>query len=256
MAKYLVSASYDGSKFCGWAKQIKQFTVQGFIEKKIGYIFSRKISLSSSSRTDKNVHAVDQKFTFDLGSLNIEPLKVKKILNKSFEGLVQVNEVIFVHERFELRKEVFLKEYRYFIILKDFNIFNRNYFFDGSLQNINVKMFQEALKVFEGKHNFFNFSYVKEKDKLKTNTSRLVERIVLEKVDNFLLCISFFSKGFLRYQIRAILGECLDKHNKENGILILSNMLESDKTLKYTKIAPPSGLYLWKVSLKGETKQN
>lgn len=250
MSKYLVSVSYDGSKFHGWAKQPNQFTVQGFIEKKISSVFSCKVSLLSSSRTDAGVHAIDQNFTFSLNSITIDNLKMKVILEKSLKDFVYINSVRIVDENFNLRKEVVLKEYRYLISLKNYSIFSRNYFFDAVSENIDVGLFRKILQKFEGKHDFFNFCFIREKDRLKFDTVREIKKIEVEKIDESILCVKFFSKGFLRYQVRAILGECLDKHKKTNGDSVLMSMINCKEILKYKKIAPPSGLYLWNVSFR------
>ena len=60
---YLVTVAYDGSEFDGWAIQPAKFTVQGYIEEILSKVFQKKISILAASRTDKGVHALDQKFT-------------------------------------------------------------------------------------------------------------------------------------------------------------------------------------------------
>ena len=75
-------------------------------------------------------------------------------------------------------------------------------------------------------------------------TFREIKKIEVTKSKDT-VCISFISKGFLRYQIRAIVGECIDyslKRKSENSLkLKLEDYKEKNK---YRKIAPSSGLYL------------
>jgi len=81
---YLITVMYDGSNFAGWAKQPEQFTVQGYIEKVLSKIFSQKINILAASRTDKGVHALNQKFTLRLNFF-LAPPKLKLILVKNFQ---------------------------------------------------------------------------------------------------------------------------------------------------------------------------
>ena len=72
---YLITVAYDGSNFAGWAKQPNKFTAQGYIEGILGKVFSQKISILAASRTDKGVHALNQKFTLRL-NLNFSEKKL------------------------------------------------------------------------------------------------------------------------------------------------------------------------------------
>jgi tRNA pseudouridine38-40 synthase len=79
--RYLITFSYDGSKFKGYQKQPRLKTVQGEIEKALKKINGNKeVSISASGRTDALVHAYNQKAHFDLNK-DIPLDKIKKSLN-------------------------------------------------------------------------------------------------------------------------------------------------------------------------------
>ena len=60
--RYLMTFAYDGSKYKGYQKQIKERTIQGEIEKALKTINGRKaVSIHASGRTDAGVHAYNQK---------------------------------------------------------------------------------------------------------------------------------------------------------------------------------------------------
>ena len=99
------------------------------------------------------------------------------------------------------------------------------------------------MKIFEGYHNFFNFCFCKEKDKISTNTFRLIKKITVSKVGDFVV-IKVVGKGFLRYQIRAIIGESLYLFQNGLNIEVLKKMLSLEINKKYSHIAPSCGLYL------------
>ena len=126
MPLYLVAVIYDGSEFRGWAKQPRQFTVQGYIEKVLSKIFQQKISSLAASRTDKGVHALDQKFAFRL-DLTFPPKKLEQILTKSLKKYVAVKKVYPVKDFFHPIKNVVRKEYRYYINTGKYNHFTQKY---------------------------------------------------------------------------------------------------------------------------------
>ena len=244
---YLVSIAYDGSSFSGWAFQPGIFTVQGFIEKTLSTVFQSKISILSSSRTDKGVHAVDQKFTFKL-DIDFSAMKLKKILVKSLKTFVEVKTVKKVKNNFHPIYDVVLKEYRYFINTGNYNIFLKNYCWNFN-QLITTSKIKKIFSIFEGNHNFFNFSYCRERNKKIKETVRKIDKISIFKKDDFIV-VRILAKGFLRYQIRAIVGECVSFYQSNKDLDRLKTMLLGDVTDKYKKIAPSSGLYLWKIKFR------
>ena len=123
---YLLTVSYDGSNFQGWAKQPKQFTVQGYIEEILSKVFSLKINILASSRTDKGVHACDQKFTWRL-ALPFSEERLLNLLKKALGKHILVRKVQKVDNNFHPIQSVINKEYRYFINTGPYDIFRKNY---------------------------------------------------------------------------------------------------------------------------------
>ena len=64
--RYLITFSYDGTNFNGYQKQPKLRTIQGEIEDALKFVGEEDIELCASGRTDKGVHALNQKAHFDL----------------------------------------------------------------------------------------------------------------------------------------------------------------------------------------------
>lgn len=60
-----------------------------------------------------------------------------------------------------------------------------------------------------------------------------------------MLIISIIARGFLRYQIRAIIGETIKCYEAKQTIQKLKKKLtSSEQKLKYKLLAPAGGLYL------------
>ena len=65
--RFFITFSYDGSKYKGYQKQPRKRTVQSELEKALKQInANKKVSVSSSGRTDAGVHAYNQYAHFDL----------------------------------------------------------------------------------------------------------------------------------------------------------------------------------------------
>ena len=91
--RYLMTFSYDGTNFNGYQKQDKLRTIQEELEKALTFINGgRETTLTSSGRTDKGVHAINQTGHFDL-DVDITLYKLKRALNSNLPEDIHVNEV-------------------------------------------------------------------------------------------------------------------------------------------------------------------
>ena len=245
---YLITISYDGSFFLGWAKQNGgKVTIQNYIEKRLEKIFLIPCKTLVCSRTDKGVHAIEQKFTFQL-NIKFTRKKLLYILKKGLCKYILVKNVKTVSNDFLPYKNVHEKEYRYFINTGKYNIFNRKYSWEYNYP-LCTKKINEFLKLFIGEHDFFNFCKWPWKLRKEKKTIRKINSIKSWKRKNILV-IKITSSGFLHHQIRAIIGEVIRCYKKEKGKEILENKINNINfsTLKYKETAPSSGLYLWKIS--------
>ena len=246
MYSYLITIAYDGSDFAGWAIQPNKFTVQGFIEGILSKIFQQKISILAASRTDKGVHAHNQKFTLRI-PLNFSLEKLLILLKKTLKKYVLVKRVRKASSNFHPIRNVVKKEYRYLINTGEYDIFQKNYCWEYNLP-LKTKKINEILQIFLGKYNFFNYSHYRWKDKEKLDTVREINSLKTWKKKNIII-ISIIAKSFLRYQIRAIIGEVINCYEgKQNITDLKGKLIHSDKeNYKYKNIAPATGLYLWKI---------
>ena len=65
--RYLITFSYDGSNYNGYQKQPNLRTIQSSIEDALKFINGlESVDIHASGRTDKGVHAINQKAHFDL----------------------------------------------------------------------------------------------------------------------------------------------------------------------------------------------
>ena len=237
--RYLMTFSYDGSKYNGYQKQPNKRTIQSEIEKALTTINSNCfVSISASGRTDALVHAINQKAHFDL-NINITCDKLKKAINSLIPKDIYVKKIEVVNNDFHARYNVLAKQYIYKINIGEYNPIEKDYVLQ-LCHNLNIAEIKKALKYLEGTHNFKSF--VKANPDITDYTRTIIETDIKE--ENNILIISFLGTGFLRYMVRNMVGLLIEiglgKRKSEDVIIILN---KEDRTSSGIT-ALPNGLYL------------
>lgn len=123
------------------------------------------------------------------------------------------------------------------------------------LEPLDIEIMKQGAKLFQGKHNFKTYCYK------PTSNGKYTRTIILsELVENDIITANFFpkdtyilrikGKGFLRNQIRLMMG-CLIKLGRGEVTLDYIKMsLEPDSTEVMDYIAPASGLILNKIEFE------
>ena len=239
--KYKITFSYDGSSFFGYAKQNDKKTIQGEVERVLQIIFQEDITIYSSGRTDKGVHALAQVAHFDTKKDNIDSAKFKISFNKLVDETIYLKSIEKVDDSFHARFSAKAKKYLYVINFSSFDVILRNYeYFDNQ---IDINKFIEASKIFIGTHNFMDFC---SKDDDELNFKRTINDINVE-IKNGRALITFEGDGFMRYEIRKIVGTLIEiSKGKVNSDYILKH-LDPDKRNIVSFQADSKGLYLVEV---------
>ena len=199
--RFFITFSYDGSKYKGYQKQPRKKTIQGELEKALKQINANKrVSVSSSGRTDAGVHAYNQHAHFDL-KINITPSKLKTALNSILPEDIYVKDAKVVEDTFHARFDVKSKEYIYKINIGEYNPIEKDYVYQYCKQ-LNIPEMERALKYIEGTHNFKSFV---KGDDIKESYERTIMQTKLIVKDNQ-ITISLLGNGFMRYMVRNIVG--------------------------------------------------
>lgn len=241
--RYFMTFAYDGSRYKGYQKQPKVKTVQGEIEKALKTINGgKKVDIHASGRTDAGVHAINQKAHFDLEMKHITPEKLRDGLNSLLPKDIYIKDMIIVDDEFHARYNVKAKEYVYIINMGEYNPIEKDYVYQYN-KKLDVVEMERALKYLEGSHNFKSFT--KSDDEREDYTRTIVQTNLIRDIKNVnKITVSFLGTGFLRYQVRNMIGTLIEigegKRKSEDIITILK---EEDRR-KAGKTASPEGLYL------------
>lgn len=240
--RYLISFSYDGKNFNGYQKQDGLRTIQSEMEKALKYINGNNDTLFvSCGRTDKGVHALYATGHCDI-IVNITPYKLKRALNSNLPSDIHVFDTKVVDDDFHARYMVKEKEYQYFLNMGEYNPIKRDYEYQYC-KKLDVLEMKKAINYFVGEHNFKSFTPNKD---IRNNYVRKISFADIH-CDNDIVIFTFRGNGFLKYQIRNMVGFLIKvgehKKKKEDISLIL---LRKDR--RYASItAHAEGLYLTKV---------
>jgi|SRR5690554_2291903 len=233
--------SYDGSRFQGYQRQINQRTVQGEIEKALKIINKEPITIHSSGRTDSRVHAYGQVFHFD-SKLDIKMENWKKAINSILPKDIYIKKVDIVDQDFHARFSAKKKEYRYYISLNEYNPIRSQYVCFIN-RKIELNLIEKALNLFEGTHDFTSFSSGQHVEKNKVRTIYEAKLNVKDKELEFI----FIGNGFLRYQVRIMMGTLIEIGLGKKEINIIEYLFNNYDRAKARYTAEAQGLYLYNV---------
>lgn len=244
--RYLLKFSYDGSNYNGFQTQKGLHTIQEELEKAVSKVNNKDTNVVATGRTDKGVHAYSQYAHVDI-DVDINEYKLKRALNSNLPDDIHIISTKVVPNNFHARYDIKSKEYRYYINLGEYNPIDRNYVFQYNYK-LNVEKMSEAIKYFVGKHDFRAFVT---ENKEKDNCVRTITKASI-MVDNNIVEIKFIGDGFLRYQVRNMVGYLIKVGEEKVLPESVIDVLESKDRTKSGKTAPPEGLYLYNVEYKEE----
>ncbi|MBI33980.1 MAG: tRNA pseudouridine(38-40) synthase TruA [Flavobacteriales bacterium] len=251
---YLIRIEFLGFRYHGWQKQSGLRSIQGMVDKTFEYIFQHNnFKTLGCGRTDAKVSANDFAFElFTLSDFEFNPETLMCEMNKNLPPDIRTKSIIEVNSEFNIIKNSSVKEYHYY-----FSSGIKSHPFNAPLirdfgKKLNIEKMQKAAEMFLGEHNFKRFAS-------KPNRNATFERNILksEIVSNEKLTANFTpqdsyvfkikSKGFLRYQVRLMMGALVNVGRGEWNIEQLHEILKNPSGPQVKHIAPSSGLVLHEV---------
>ncbi len=242
---YLLTITYDGSNFGGYAKQKFANTIEETLFTNISEFLNEDIKLIEASRTDAKVHAIDQKVMFKSKTKFKEESFLKEV-NSRFKD-IEILEIKKVSNDFHSRYDVLNKTYIYKVHTKR-NIFLNKYSYFIDDDNLNIDKINKICNLFLGTHDFIGFSSSKRDSK---NTIRTINTFRFKKIDNNNFVFEINSDGFLYNMIRILIPTVLDCYYKELSKEQILNILNSLNRESAQETISPCGLYLKKINYKG-----
>jgi len=244
-----ITVAYDGRPFGGWQSQPGKNTVQDYLQSAIMDITGHRLPVHGSGRTDTGVHALAQIAHFDVpGSTSLAAPAWCRALNAKLPPSIRVLSSCNAKDDFHARFDATGKTYRYRIYHGDVlpplehGLAWKLY---GSLDLANLS---EALRLFEGEHNFRAFA-ANRGDGAEKNEGHAIRTVRRASVSSEgpHITLEFEGDGFLYKMVRLLTGSAIRvaQHREEPSWIY--HLLTDPSAPKSHHCAPADGLYLTSV---------
>lgn len=240
--RYKVTLAYNGKNYAGFQSQKNALAIQDVIESVLEKIFSKKIHIVISSRTDAGVHAKGQVFHFDIDQ-NLDLGKLKFSLNSLLPKDIHIIDIKKVSDDFHCRYSVKKKTYEYLINTGEYDVFLLGYAYQINYK-LDVKKMAKAAKLLKGTHDFFAFNTTPLSEK-PNQVRTIYEFKIIE--ENDLIRIRVTADGFLRNMVRIMVGMLVDIGRGNRQIEEIEELLNNPTRSTRRFNIDPNGLYLMKI---------
>lgn len=250
---YVITIQYLGYRFHGWQKQPNVKTLHLMVDRTLNFILEGKPFKSlSSGRTDAMVSAECAAFELFLEEPLVDQHAFLDLFNYNLPQDIRAISIREVDAKFNIINHSKIKEYLYL-----FTYGEKCHPFCAPimttiLDHLDIDLMKQGAKLFEGTHYFKSYCF-KPTDHGVYNR----EIITCELVENTIYTANYFpeksyilrvrGKGFMRNQIRLMMGTLIDLGKGKLSLETISKSLEQDCFIKMEHIAPASGLILNKI---------
>lgn len=238
-----LTVAYRGTEFSGWQRQSAKRTVQECIEAALEKLWSQKISLQGSGRTDTGVHAFGQVASFNAPRRH-GAVDLQRALNANLPRDVRIVKCRLVSPAFHARFDAKGKTYRYLILnqlVQDPFTLDTHYHVPRPL---NLPAMRRAARLLLGKHDFASFTsnpgYERE------STVRTMRRASVVR-EGGVLVFHFTADGFLYRMVRNLVGALVKVGLGKITIDDFGKILRARTRSAAPETAPACGLYLMSV---------
>lgn len=237
MYTYKAVISYDGSVFFGFASQKSNVNVTDYLKNALARV-GITTDILGASRTDKGVHATRQVICF--GSSYIHTYKkafLISLLNEKLHPHIMIRSLHRVGKSFHPRFDAKWRAYRFLLTSELPSPFMSAYVTRAKIGD--KRLFESALNIFKGEHNF---SLFKKNGSYTKNHIRTIFDIKYYQYRNIDV-VYMRGDGFLRSQVRLMVGAALSVSNGNMSLQDLQEQLLTHKRY-YSYPLSPNGLYL------------
>ncbi len=237
--------AYDGTDFEGWQPQPHKNTVCDTLSHAFRHIFHHDAHIFGGSRTDAGVHALGQVAQLETQA-NIPLNRMLKAWNDGVGPSITIRSLEQVPDDFFPMHDVLYKEYYYHLFLKRPLPFIARYgWFYHFIESVDVEKFAQCLMLYKGEHDFRSFCKLEE----ERSTIRTVHEISMQYLPRFgALQIKITGSGFLRFQIRRMIGYAIDVARRKNlSVDYIAEILKNPNPQQTLLKAEASGLCLRRI---------
>ncbi len=237
-----LTVAYDGGDFAGWQRQPGVRSVQGCLEDTIAEVVGERVSVVGAGRTDAGVHARGQCAHADL-PVPIPPAGLLHALNHRLPTSVRILRSRRVHSSFHARFDATGKRYIYRATWHPSPLPWADPLTACVRPITEVDALVRAATVYVGRHDFGSFTVP---EVAINDTVRTVTRAEVH-LGPRLLKVDVIGNGFVRYQIRRMVGALLEVGQGRRDVADIARLLSEPQPGAPVVTAPAAGLCLEQV---------
>ena len=221
MGELVLTVSYDGTAYSGYARQLGQdgrdrvVTVQGELERALDMVLRRETHTVCAGRTDAGVHALGQQVGLAVSAEEVSDRDLAK-LARSVNALTP-DDIVVTDARlepagFNPRFDAISREYRYRVVTGRIPpVFLEGYVWWVRCE-LDVPAMRDAAVHLIGEHDFRSFCLAVDADELSTTVRRLesVDIFPEEHLGESCLTIRVVGNAFLHNMVRIVAGTLVD----------------------------------------------
>ncbi len=240
---YRALVEYDGTAYYGFQRQREsQPTIQGELERILGDLAQRPITIRGAGRTDSGVHAQGQVVSFELDWQH-EPVALQRAINANLPSDIAVLnlercEAVF-HPRFDARR----RAYEYHIYNAAVRSPIRRQYAWHVKRPLDIISMNLAAQSLVGVHDFATFGQPPQGE----NTVRELFTAVCHR-DAQMISIHVEANAFLQRMVRSIVGSLKLVGEGSWTVPQFITAFEAHDRSWCGTVAPPHGLYLVSVT--------
>lgn len=243
MRNFMLTLSYDGSRYHGWQRQGNtENTIQQRLESDLSRVLSQPVEISGSGRTDAGAHAKMQVASFKADTA-LTADEILAGLRALLPEDIAAHSLTDAPPRFHARLSCTGKTYVYRVQNSPVpNVFERKYMYRID-EELDLEKMRSAAKLLLGEHDFSAFCSNK---RMKRSAVRRIDEIRIDALGSELR-FTVSGNGFLYNMVRIIVGSLLEVGAQRMTQEALAAALKSKKRENAGPTAPACGLCLYEV---------
>jgi len=247
MPRYAITIEYDGTPFVGWQVQAHGTSVQGELVAAIARFSSETVFVRGAGRTDSGVHALGQVAHFDL-SRAWDPGKIRDALNYHLKPHpAAVIACVAVPDTFDARHSAVQRQYLYRILARRARPALDEHRVWWVPRPLDTDAMHAAAQTIVGHHDFTTFRATMCQ---AASPVRTLERLDVMRAGDEVHIWSE-ARSFLHNQVRSMVGTLKLVGEGQWSVGDVRRALDAQDRTRCGTVAPPTGLYLTKVTYPG-----
>lgn len=251
--KTVLTLSYDGAPFHGFARQEGLETVQGRLEDALRTISRRDVPAVGAGRTDAGVHALGQVVSFESAPDDPEPAAMLRSLNALLRPGIVVTGARHASAVFDARHSAVAREYHYRIVtgpVPPLFLASTAWWVRGALDLAAMRAGAEPLV---GEHDFRSFCVsTSAQGKRTVRDIEIIEVSSGTEMGEHDVTIRIVGRSFLHSMVRIVVGTLAEVGRGRRTPASVADVLDARDRASAGPTAPAHGLTLWHVTYPDE----